>query len=297
VPGDQSTLPFTELPLTFGRHKGTAGRHLNETPWSVTHDYGMLFYCPAEFGQTHIRLNHHLFGIELDPGIVRTQINSGPVVDSVQRSRSFYFVPSGSTVEVRKEQPIEFMLVTLDPRFVELFPGDAGYAIGNIVDASLTAKALELRSGFLKGECVSKLASELVQIAVAAFYRSYREATEPQSYQLTLVRIRRALQFVSTHYAERITVEDIADAVGGTSVFHFAHVFESTLGQSPHQYLLEQRLRQARDLLMLTSNHIADIAYSVGFSSQAHMTESFSRRLGVTPAKMRRSIVFRSAEK
>lgn len=42
-------------------------------------------------------------------------------------------------------------------------------------------------------------------------------------------------------------------------------------------------------MLIETQGDIAGIAYAVGFSSQAHMTEAFSRRMGVTPAQLRRA--------
>jgi AraC family transcriptional regulator len=288
------TAPFSELPRTFGSPKDTPGRRLSDAPWRVAHDYGVLFYCPASFGQAHIRLQHHLLGIELDPGIVRTQINSGPLIDSIQKSHSVYFIPAGTTIEVRKEQPIEFMLATLDPRLTNGLLPNTVCAVGNIVDAAVSAKALELRRSFLVGGGASQLASQLVQIAAGVLRRFCQGALGPSNSQLNLSRVRRALNFIGANYSGKIAVEDIAGAVGGMSAFHFAHAFESTLGQSPYQYVLEHRLRRAREMLVVISNDIADIAYSVGFSSQAHMTETFSRRLGITPAQMRRSMTVSS---
>ncbi|MFC0691602.1 helix-turn-helix domain-containing protein [Paraburkholderia humisilvae] len=48
-------------------------------------------------------------------------------------------------------------------------------------------------------------------------------------------------------------------------------------------------LRRAREMLAHELSSIAEVAYAVGFSSQAHMTSIFTRRLGVTPAQIRKS--------
>jgi AraC family transcriptional regulator len=284
-------IPFTELPCTFRNLHAGATRPLWEAPWSVDHDHGVLLYCPASFAQAHIQLHHHVIGIELNPGIVRVQFNSGPMVDNVLKSCSTYFLPAGSVIEVRKEQPIEFMLLTIDPRLTThvLPEGEALPMVHNIVDAALAAKSMELRSQLLRKEKPSALANELVVAALSRIApHLVQEREGPESPRLSSHRVRKALNFIGANFSEKITVNDVADAVGGISPHHFAHTFAATLGQSPHQYILEHRLRHARDLLTGSSADIADIAYGAGFSDQAHMTEAFRKRVGVTPAQMRR---------
>jgi AraC family transcriptional regulator len=284
------TVPFTELPCTFGRLHGAVDRSLLAAPWNVAHDYGVLLYCPASFAQAHIQLHHHVIGIELNPGIVRTQFNDGPMIDNVLKSCAMYFLPAGSAIEVRKEQPIEFMLATIDPTLAKhLMPDDhdTRYA-WNIVDAALAAKAMELRRRLLGAEFASELATDLVESALTVLTPYFRIDQQHTNLRMSSNRIRRALDFIGANSTAKISVEDIADAVGGISPFHFAHMFAETLGQSPHQYILEHRLRLARDMLTKATDDIADIAYAVGFSDQAHMTETFRRKVGVTPAQMRR---------
>ena len=285
------TVPFTELPCTFRSLHDQATRPLWDAPWSVAHDHGVLLYCPASFAQAHMQLNHHVIGIELNPGIVRVQFNSGPMVDNVLKSCSTYFLPAGSVIEVRKEQPIEFMLVTIDPRFAStLLPKERALPmVHNIVDPALAAKSMKLRSQLLRMEKPVALANELVAAALARIGPHLeQEGSTRDSQQLSSHRVRKALEFIGANFSEKITVHDVAEAVGGISPHHFAHTFAATLGQSPHQYILEHRLRHARDLLTGSNADIADIAYGAGFSDQAHMTEAFRKRVGITPAQMRR---------
>lgn len=284
---DDDTPAFSSL-----HAEPTANRWLHDVRWRASHPFGTLLYCPAHSGEVAVRLNHHLMGIELDPGIVSLRINHGPRVTNVQKVRTFYFIPAGTLLEVRKETPIEHMLVTFSPRFAERLPTLPDHAIEDMVDAGFAARALALRTQFLVGTEMSQAAAEFAQAAMIALSRAYRSG----AYRSVLTsggawldsdRVRRALSFIDGHCVRKIAVEDVADAVGDISASHFAHAFEATLGQSPHQYVLQQRVRRAREMLMRESISIADIAYAVGFSSQAHMTDTFTRRLGATPAQIR----------
>lgn len=218
-------------------------------------------------------------------------------MDSVIKSHSVYFLPAGSVIEVRKEQPIEFMLVTLDPGRVErFFPEFADndlvhnmqIPVQNVTDHRLASMAAAIRGKLLRGEKPEAQATELVSAALSTLWAHLEkgEALAP-ALALTANKLRRALQFIETNYARKIKVEDIAGAAGGISACHFAHGFTAALGQSPHQYILEHRLRSARDMLLHTTDQLAQIACATGFSDQAHMTETFRRKIGVTPAKIR----------
>ncbi|MEL6170039.1 MAG: AraC family transcriptional regulator [Pseudomonadota bacterium] len=72
----------------------------------------------------------------------------------------------------------------------------------------------------------------------------------------------------------------------GTS--HLSVGFRSAMGRTIHQYILERRVDRARDLLEASETPLADIAFSVGFASQSHMTAVFRRHLGTTPGAYRR---------
>ncbi|WP_419178011.1 helix-turn-helix domain-containing protein [Caballeronia sordidicola] len=60
------------------------------------------------------------------------------------------------------------------------------------------------------------------------------------------------------------------------------------VGQTPHQYILAQRIQRAQRMLREDHETFAEIAIACGLSSQAHMTASFHRVLGTTPGRYRR---------
>jgi AraC family transcriptional regulator len=82
----------------------------------------------------------------------------------------------------------------------------------------------------------------------------------------------------------------MAAAVGLSEGF-FIRTFKAASGKSPHSYLIDRRLAQAR-LLLRTSNHdLREIALAAGFASHAHMTAAFTQRLGIAPSLLRRDIM------
>ena len=76
-------------------------------------------------------------------------------------------------------------------------------------------------------------------------------------------------------------------AAARMSTFRFARGFKKAIGHSPYQYVIERRLVRAEELLRTTRESIADIAGSVGFSTQSHFTASVRNRFGATPRRYR----------
>lgn len=70
---------------------------------------------------------------------------------------------------------------------------------------------------------------------------------------------------------------------------HFGRAFRHATGLPPHQYVTEQRIAKATELLAGSDLPIADIAHAVGMSSQSHLTTVFRKLVGDTPAAYRRA--------
>jgi AraC family transcriptional regulator len=92
------------------------------------------------------------------------------------------------------------------------------------------------------------------------------------------------------HLDEELTLERLAGETG-FSPYHFARLFRQTTGQTPHQFVLGERIRRAQALLSGTDQPLAAIAVESGFASQSHFTQVFRRQLGCTPGQYRREEV------
>jgi AraC-like DNA-binding protein len=96
----------------------------------------------------------------------------------------------------------------------------------------------------------------------------------------------RAKDLADAHYADPLTVADLARAAG-LSPAHFSREFRRAFGESPHVYLLTRRLERAASLLRLTDRSVADICVTVGLTSVGSFTTSFTRLFGQSPTAYR----------
>ncbi len=64
---------------------------------------------------------------------------------------------------------------------------------------------------------------------------------------------------------------------------HFAAQFRVATGLRPHEYLLQRRIERAQELLLNSRMPLVEIAFEVGFKTQAHFTTVFARVVGETP--------------
>jgi AraC-like DNA-binding protein len=96
----------------------------------------------------------------------------------------------------------------------------------------------------------------------------------------------RAKDLVDAHYAEPLTVADMARCAG-LSTAHFSREFRRTFGESPHQYLLTRRLERAAALLRNTDRSVTEICFAVGLTSIGSFATSFRRVHGASPSAYR----------
>ncbi|MBV9386549.1 MAG: helix-turn-helix transcriptional regulator [Chroococcidiopsidaceae cyanobacterium CP_BM_ER_R8_30] len=107
-----------------------------------------------------------------------------------------------------------------------------------------------------------------------------------QNRGLTHTQLQQAINYIHTHLDRELSLEQIA-AVIHISPTYFASLFKHTTGISPHQYVIRQRVKWAKAMLVKTDLAIADIALQVGFSSQSHLNQQFKRFTGMTPKQVR----------
>jgi AraC-like DNA-binding protein len=114
-------------------------------------------------------------------------------------------------------------------------------------------------------------------------YGSERLSLPPSGAEPRAVALAQA--YLEAHYAERITLSELAAQVG-LSPYHLVRVFHRACGTPPHAYLESVRIRQAQQYLA-SGMLPGEVAYAVGFSSQSHFTTRFRRIIGVTPGAYR----------
>lgn len=110
----------------------------------------------------------------------------------------------------------------------------------------------------------------------------------PKAGTLTPEQMARVSQHIACYLDQPINIGQLA-GLCELDRFSFSRRFKNTTGTTPHKFLVEQRLTEARRLLRNTEWSLADIALATGFGSQAHFTSAFHKATGVTPSGYRRS--------
>jgi len=98
--------------------------------------------------------------------------------------------------------------------------------------------------------------------------------------------VEKALWFVESHFAEDITLEDIA-AVAGVSRHHTVRAFGAAMGRSVMRYVRGRRLTEAARSLANGAPDILAVALDAGYGSHEAFTRAFRDQFGVTPERVR----------
>lgn len=121
-----------------------------------------------------------------------------------------------------------------------------------------------------------------------------RHAADPKHSRLKPVRggltghqLRRIKEFVDVHVSKDIGISELAGLIG-LSHFHFIRAFKYSVGLSPYQYVLSERISVATRMLSESDLSIADVALAAGFSGAAQLNRVFRKLVGVTPTAFRR---------
>lgn len=98
--------------------------------------------------------------------------------------------------------------------------------------------------------------------------------------------IRRACERLEANLGGTVSLQQIA-AEFDLSVGYFSRAFRVSTGLPPHQWLLRQRVKAAKQLLAVRGLQLSEIAISAGFANQSHFTRVFSSLVGVSPGTWR----------
>ncbi len=104
---------------------------------------------------------------------------------------------------------------------------------------------------------------------------------------LTDRRLSRILEYMQQHATQVISLDQLAREAG-ISRFHLVRLFKRKVGYTPHEYLVELRLRKAVDLLLATDLDVASIAAQCGYSNAGRFAYAFKTRFLKSPSMYRR---------
>ena len=117
--------------------------------------------------------------------------------------------------------------------------------------------------------------------------RSRAKSARPGA--LAAWQIARVRAFIDENLYRTIHAKDLS-AVAQRSTAYFSRSFKQVLGEPPHAYVVRRRLERACYLMITSSASLSEIALSVGYSNQTHLSRLFRQAFGQSPSSWRRDL-------
>lgn len=99
--------------------------------------------------------------------------------------------------------------------------------------------------------------------------------------------IRLAIEYIKKHYADKITLEDVA-AHSGFNPTYFSEKFKEKTGKNFTDFLTEVRMEAAKELLRDSRRTIGQIGDAVGYKDAKYFSQQFTKCVGMKPTEYRK---------
>ena len=137
---------------------------------------------------------------------------------------------------------------------------------------------------YRNSDYLNKLAPAVTHLAV----RSVLSGTYPIAPLYDRFEVDRAIAYMNSHFADKITAEDLA-ALANLSAGHFTKIFKSVTGETPIGFLKTLRLKKARNMLLGNADNMTEIALKCGFNTSSYFSSCFIEKYRMTPTAFRQS--------
>jgi len=155
----------------------------------------------------------------------------------------------------------------------------------NEISLLLQAMVVEIQRGCPNGRLYAESLSLGLALRLVRTLGS-RGAPDRERGKLTRAQLKRIDELIESRLDGPLSLAMLSEAAG-TSAPHLVRLMRKTLHCSPHQYVMDRRIKVALSLLLETDMTIASIAARTGFSSQSHLTSTMVRIDGRTPGAVR----------
>jgi AraC family transcriptional regulator len=272
------------------------------------------FHHPAGEGKL-LYPNDHVICLSLAPRPVRLlQIQGDKSYTGLYGKGDLSIAPAAAPFFARWDSDDRFLQMRITARFMAQVATEALEMNPDRLeviptfrtrDPQLETIALLLLTELKQANLGSRLyLDSLANVLAVRLLREYSSSKPPLSvYEggLPQRQLMQVFDYIHAHLDRDIKLADLAGSIG-MSQFHFSHLFKQSIGIAPYQYLLQQRIERAKQLLKQSvgvaspianprsaTPTILDIALACGFSSHSHFSQQFRQVTGTTPTAYRAS--------
>ncbi len=200
-----------------------------------------------------------------------------------------FFKPHERQEHICLDERAEFYYIHFSaPETFDLF----GFESSKVYESKRSTKIIDLfeevihelqtKSQFYAEICTAKLFSIITLLA-------RRVSTQNDPNKEYSDKISFVIQMMNREYDKNHSLEDYAK-ICNMSKFHFIRVFQKITGESPIEYRNNIRIEHAKELLLDTALSISQIGESLGYTSSVYFSDTFKKKVGISPLKYRQQV-------
>ena len=121
-----------------------------------------------------------------------------------------------------------------------------------------------------------------IELKIEGVNRTVSKSEEKESVEVGNLLIRKALDYIEIHYAEKIGLKTLSDALY-ISPNYFSDLFRRHMKVKFSDFLIEYRLKKACILLKKPEYKVSEIAEMVGFRDSTYFSTVFKKTYNLTP--------------
>ena len=253
-------------------------------------------HCQSAAEIPEVFFKQHILVVHLNRGVCQKKMGNLTRIENSQAG-DVSLIPADVNFSCVDRKSTEYIVLCIEPEYliksnqdfikgngVELIPTFA-HSDPFIYGTALTLKQ-ELETDYNGCRLYAETLLDGLNIHLLRKYA--RVSPEIENYEdgLSTFQLRLVLNFISDRISSEISLIEMANYIN-LSKYHFSRLFKQSMGLTPLQYVRQQRINKAKQLLKDTSLPIADIARSCGFTHQSHFGRVFKQSTGVTPKRYR----------
>ena len=158
------------------------------------------------------------------------------------------------------------------------------------LSALVAAARAEMVAGFPGGRLFLDSVEQAMAVTLVEGHAVRHRPVQIYRGGLGSARLRRIRELVHAKMEDDLSLDEMAQSVG-LSTAHFARMFRKSTGQTPHQFVLRQRLERAKAMLRAPDARVLDVAVACGFKTQQHFAQVFRDVCRVSPTQYRQDFL------
>jgi AraC family transcriptional regulator len=158
------------------------------------------------------------------------------------------------------------------------------------LSAMVAAVRAEMVAGFPSGRLFLDSVEQAMAVTLVNGHAVRHRPVQIYRGGLGSARLRRIKELVHAKMEDDLSLDEMAQSVG-LSTAHFARMFRKSTGETPHQFVLRQRIERAKAMLRAPNARVLDVAVACGFKTQQHFAQVFCDVCGVSPTRYRQDFL------